>query len=222
MRYSHRRRGVASIGAVVVVTCVALCTSPAASAQGVVTCEGGSNSCQARVSIGGGASSRQVVIRLSDTDLRLVSVRPNRGSLKGAYSLSREQFREGGSEYAFTLNAIQAAPRGSQLILTFRSTGGGGNTVVTRCTGGVESCRARVSLAGGASNRTVIIQLPGTNFRLASVRPNRNSLIGAYGLSGHRLSLSGSEYRVTLNAVQSIPRGSFLVFRFRLLLLDQT
>jgi hypothetical protein len=222
MRYSHRRRGVASIGAVVVVTCVALCTSPAASAQGVVTCEGGSNSCQARVSIGGGASNRQVVIRLSDTDLRLVSVRPNRGSLRGAYSLTREQFREGGSEYAFTLNAIQAAPRGSQLILTFSSTRGGVNTVVTRCTSGVESCRARVSLAGGASNRTVIIQLPGTNFRLASVRPNRNSLIGAYGLGGHRLSPSGSEYRVTLNAVQSIPRGSFLVFRFRLLLLDQT
>jgi hypothetical protein len=222
MRYSHRRRGVASIGAVVAVTSVTLFTSPAASAQGVVTCEGGSNSCQARVSIGGGASNRQVVIRLSDTDLRLVSVRPNQGSLKGAYSLSRERFQDGGSEYAFTLNAVQAAPRGSQLILTFRSTGGGGNTVVTRCTGGVESCRARVSLAGGASNRTVIIQLPGTNFRLASVRPNRSSLVGAYGLSGHRLSPSGSEYRVTLNAVQSIPRGSFLVFRFRLLLLEQT
>ena len=221
MRYSHRRRRGASVGAVLVVTSVALSSGPPASAQGVVTCEGGSNSCQARVSIAGGASNRQVVIRLSDTDLRLVSVRPNRRSLKGAYSLSREQFRDGGSEYAFTMNAVRAAPRGSQLILTFRSTEGGGNTVVTRCTGGVESCRARVSLTGGASNRTVIIQLPGTNFRLASVRPNRNSLIGAYGLSDHRLSPSGSEYRVTLNALQSIPRGSFLVFRFRLLLLDR-
>ena len=220
MRYSHSRRGVASIGAVVVVTSVALIASAAASAQGVVTCQGGSKSCKARVSIAGGASNRQVVIRLSDTDLRLVSVRPNRRSLNGAYSLSRERFQDGGSAYAFTLNAAQAAPRGSQVILTFRSPGGGGNTVVKRCTGGVESCRARVSLAGGASNRTVIIQLPGTNFRLASVRPNRNSLIGAYGLSGHRLSPSGSEYSVTLNAVQTIPRGSFLVFRFRLLLLD--
>ena len=61
MRYSHSRRGMASIGAVVVVTSVALIASAAASAQGVVTCQGGSKSCKARVSIAGGADNRQVV-----------------------------------------------------------------------------------------------------------------------------------------------------------------
>ena len=53
-----------------------------------VRCRGGANSCRARVSLAGGASNKRVAIELSDTDLRLVSVRPNRGSLRGAYGLS--------------------------------------------------------------------------------------------------------------------------------------
>ena len=42
-----------------------------------VRCRGGADSCRARVSLAGGASNKQVVIRLSDSDLRLVSVRAN-------------------------------------------------------------------------------------------------------------------------------------------------
>ena len=84
-----------------------------------------------------------------------------------------------------------------------------------RCRGGGDSCRARVSLAGGASNKRVTIELPDTDLRLVSVRPNRRSLRGAYGLFGQRLRSGGSQYLVRLNAVQSIPPGSDLIFTFR-------
>jgi pimeloyl-ACP methyl ester carboxylesterase len=86
---------------------------------------------------------------------------------------------------------------------------------VVRCRGGGGLCRARVGLAGGASDKQVLIRLSDTDLRLASVRPNRRSLRGAYGLAGHRLRAGGSEYVVTLNALQSIPRSSYLIFTFR-------
>ena len=87
--------------------------------------------------------------------------------------------------------------------------------VAVRCRGGPSLCRARVSLAGGASNKKVVVGLPDTDLRLSSVRPNRSSLRGAYGLSADRLRAGGSEYVFRLNAAQSIPRGSYLGFTFR-------
>ena len=86
-----------------------------------VRCRGGANSCRARVSLAGGASDKRVAIELSDTDLRLASVRPNRDSLRGAYGLSGNHLRAGGSEYVFRLNAAQSIPRGSDLLLEFRA-----------------------------------------------------------------------------------------------------
>jgi hypothetical protein len=65
-----------------------------------------------------------MVIRLSDTDLRLVSVRPNRRALRGAYGLFGQRLRAGGSEYVFRLNAVQSTRRGAYLILTFQATRG--------------------------------------------------------------------------------------------------
>ena len=88
-----------------------------------VRCRGGPNLCRARVSLAGGASNKKVVVRLPDTDLRLSSVRPNRGSLRGAYGLSANRLRAGGSEYVFRLNAAQSIRRGSDLILSFRAIG---------------------------------------------------------------------------------------------------
>jgi hypothetical protein len=85
---------------------------------------GGGNSCRARVNLAGGASDKTVVIRLSDDDLRLVSVRPNRRSLRGAYGLFGERLRAGGSEYVFGLNARQSTRRGAYLTLTFRASRG--------------------------------------------------------------------------------------------------
>jgi hypothetical protein len=87
----------------------------------VVQCRGGGNACRARVSLAGGASNERVVIRLTDTDLRRVSIRPNRSYLRGAYLVSNAHYRLGGSQYVFTLNAVRAIPRGSYLFLTFRA-----------------------------------------------------------------------------------------------------
>jgi pimeloyl-ACP methyl ester carboxylesterase len=86
-----------------------------------VRCRGGGDSCRARVSLAGGASNKRVTIELSDTDLRLVSVRPNRRSLRGAYELSANRLRAGGSEYVFRLNAAQSTRPGSYLVFTFRA-----------------------------------------------------------------------------------------------------
>jgi hypothetical protein len=88
-----------------------------------VRCRGGGDSCRARVSLAGGASDKRVTIELSDTDLRLVSVRPNRPSLRGAYGLFDQRLRRGGSEYAFGLNAVQSTPARSYLVFTFRAGG---------------------------------------------------------------------------------------------------
>jgi pimeloyl-ACP methyl ester carboxylesterase len=87
--------------------------------------------------------------------------------------------------------------------------------VTVRCRGGPSVCRARVDLAGGASNKKVVVGLPDIDLRLSSVRPNRSSLRGAYGLFGNHLRAGGSEYAFTLNAAQSIPRGSDLLREFR-------
>ncbi|MCD6016680.1 MAG: putative hydrolase [Solirubrobacterales bacterium] len=87
--------------------------------------------------------------------------------------------------------------------------------VAVRCRGGPSLCRARVSLAGGASNKEVVVGLPDTDLRLSSVRPNRSSLRGAYGMFANRLRAGGSEYVFRLNAAQSILRGSDLLLNFR-------
>jgi hypothetical protein len=87
-----------------------------------VRCRGGADSCRARVSLAGGASNKRVVVRLTDSDLRLVSVRPNRRSLCSAYGLLGQRLRVGGSEYVFRLNAAQSTRRGAHLTLTFRAT----------------------------------------------------------------------------------------------------
>jgi hypothetical protein len=51
--------------------------------------------------------------------------------------------------------------------------------------------------------------------RLSSVRPNRSSLRGAYGMFANRLRHRGSEFVFRLNARQPIPRRSHLILTFR-------
>ncbi len=89
-----------------------------------VDCRGGASSCRAKVSLAGGASERKVVVRLPDTNLRLVSARPNRRSLHGTYGLSGSRVRRGGSQYVFRLDAAQSTGPRSQLVLTFRAVAG--------------------------------------------------------------------------------------------------
>ena len=203
--FRFQRVMVVAVAAAVLMVC-----APSAAAV-TVQCRGGSDSCTARVSLAGGVNE-PVVIQLSDTDLRLVSVRPNRPALRGAYSLTHQRLRAGGSEFVVRLTAVQSIRRGSFLTFRFRARGGG--ATIVRCRGGSNSCTARVSLAGGAGNRRVVIQLTDDDLRLLSVAPNRASLRGAYSITDQRLRQGGSEYALRLNAVRSISRGSFLRFRF--------
>ena len=83
------------------------------------------------------------------------------------------------------------------------------------CRGTERSCRAVVSLAGGASNELLRVDLPGTNLRLISVTVRPHWVRGAYSLSRGRYSLGGSLYSARLNAVQSIRRGARLTLLFQ-------
>lgn len=71
-----------------------------------------------------------------------------------------------------------------------------------------------VGVAGGASDEKLRIALSDTNLKLVGVVAKPAFIHGAYQLSGGSYSLGGSLYAVTLNAVQSIPRGATLTLRF--------
>lgn len=87
-------------------------------------------------------------------------------------------------------------------------------TVSIVCKGGASSCKAVLGVAGGASHEKVKIALSDTDLKLRGVVAKPSAIKGAYELSHASYSLGGSLYTVTLNAVQSIPRGSTLTFIF--------
>jgi hypothetical protein len=114
----HRLRlALLAAGAVVAAGAVAVPTG--AATRQTVRCVGTGDFCGATVSIAGGASNRIVTVNLTDTDLRRVGVRVIPASSRGAFSISRASFRQGGSQYRFTLNAVRANPRGARIILLF-------------------------------------------------------------------------------------------------------
>jgi hypothetical protein len=88
-------------------------------------------------------------------------------------------------------------------------------TVKITCRGTVRVCKAVVSIAGGASNRRVVIELPGTSWKPPKITVVPRSSRGAYLISNRRFALGGSEYRFTLNAVRANPRGAHLTLTFR-------
>ena len=85
----------------------------------VVTCEGSPRSCRARISLAGGARNREIVIRLTSSDLSLRSVTSPPRQKRPAYSLTDGHFAQSSSEYVVTLNAPAPSPSRSHLILTF-------------------------------------------------------------------------------------------------------
>jgi hypothetical protein len=85
----------------------------------LVSCEGGPRSCRARINLTGGARNREIVIRLTNTNLSLRSVKAPPTRKHAAYSLTHGHFAGGGSQYVVILNAAQTSPRGSHLTLTF-------------------------------------------------------------------------------------------------------
>ncbi len=90
----------------------------------------------------------------------------------------------------------------------------GGGSATSTCRGSETLCEATFSLAGGASNKRLSVRLPGTNLRLLAVNAVPAFVHGAYRLFNARYSLGGSLYSVTLDAVESIPRGSRLIMTF--------
>jgi hypothetical protein len=87
-------------------------------------------------------------------------------------------------------------------------------TVRVDCVGEEKLCTARVPLAGGASNKQVIVELTGTNLKLVSQTVDPEWVYGAYSLTKGSYRLGGSEYTATLNAVESIPKGALLWLTF--------
>jgi hypothetical protein len=89
-----------------------------------------------------------------------------------------------------------------------------GRTRSLVCRGGADSCKAVVSVAGGASRERLRIALSDTDLKLTSVVAKPKTIKGAYQLYGGRYSLGGSLYTVMLNGVRAIPKGATLTFSF--------
>jgi hypothetical protein len=84
-----------------------------------IECNGGAESCLATVPIGRGASDRHLVIKLTDTNMKLDSATAVPESASGGYVLTDGHFTEGGSEYRVTLNAAEANPDDAHLKIKF-------------------------------------------------------------------------------------------------------
>jgi hypothetical protein len=77
----------------------------------------------AKLNLTGGASEKRVVIRLPKRNMRFVSAKPNRPSLRGTYGLFDQRLRAGGSKFVLRLNARESIRRGSVPILRFWRSG---------------------------------------------------------------------------------------------------
>ncbi len=97
----------------------------------LIQCHGGARSCQAQINLAGGAHQRKIVIRLTNTNLRLRSVKAVSSSKHPVYRLHGGHFILGGSEYVVTLDAARSSPGGSHLILTFRDHEAAGARIAT-------------------------------------------------------------------------------------------
>ena len=75
------------------------------------------------------------------------------------------------------------------------------------CRGNEAICTANVSLTGGASNKPVMLMLPGTDLKIRAVNGVPSSLQGAFLRSKGTYSLGGSAYSFTFSAVGSIDSG---------------
>ena len=81
------------------------------------------------------------------------------------------------------------------------------------CIGAEEACTAKVPLGGGASARTVQIELTGTNMGEPKTTVE-SQYEGAYDITDAKFTTGGSIYEFTLDAVESIPEGVNLEMTF--------
>jgi hypothetical protein len=98
---------------------VLLMVGSAAASARTVRCVGTADSCGATVSIAGGATSRQVTVKLTHKNLKLVRVAAIPGSSRTAVSLSDASYGSGGSRYRVTVHSLKANPRGARIVLMF-------------------------------------------------------------------------------------------------------
>jgi hypothetical protein len=82
------------------------------------------------------------------------------------------------------------------------------------CAGTSDGCVASVSIAHGASNRSVIVILTDTNFRRVGLRVTPPQSKGAFSIRNGRFALGGSEYTFTLNAVKANPARARIILLF--------
>jgi hypothetical protein len=109
---------------------------------------------------------------------------------------------------------LAAAVLATGTLAAIAAPGASAKTVSLKCRGGSSSCSVTIGLAGGASNKKLRISLSDTNLKLVGRSVKPKEVKGAYSLSKGSYSLGGSVYNVTLNAVQSIPKGATLTLRF--------
>lgn len=91
---------------------------------------------------------------------------------------------------------------------------GAANTQTVRCVGTADFCGATVSIAGGASNKVVTVNLTDTDFSRVGLRVIPSSSRGAFSISRAGFMLGGSVYRFTLNAVSSNPTRARIILLF--------
>lgn len=94
------------------------------------------------------------------------------------------------------------------------SSAGAASSSAVKCVGTGDFCGATVSIAGGASNRVVTINLTDTNFKRIGVRVFPSASKGAFSITNASFMTGGSVYRFTLNAVKSNPKGARIVLLF--------
>jgi hypothetical protein len=99
---------------------------------------------------------------------------------------------------------------GLALTATFAAPAQAAGSATATCKGSPRLCEATFSLAGGASNKRLKVELPGTNLKLLAYNATPAYVHQAYRLSGGRFALGGSEFLVTLNAVDYMPAGARL------------
>jgi hypothetical protein len=87
-------------------------------------------------------------------------------------------------------------------------------TQTVNCAGSAFGCVATVNIAGGASNRKVVVRLTDTDFSRAGTRVIPKSSKGAFSMTNGHFALAGSEWIFTLNAVKSNPKFARIILLF--------
>jgi hypothetical protein len=113
-----------------------------------------------------------------------------------------------------TMLAVGAAAAAAVPAALIAAPAGAAGSQTVKCVGTADFCGATVSIAGGASNKQVTINLTDTDFARVGVRVIPANSKGAFNISNGKFRLGGSQYRFTLNAVKGNPKGARIILLF--------